>query len=153
MVIKSFVLVFLAMIVPVGIVLVGDTPIKFKDLPPVVQKTMLAEANGAKIKNTLVEKEGGKTFYECETVLANGKTRDFLVDTQGKVCEVEDETEMDEIPAAVKAVVEKAAANGGKITKLEVAKVNAKVVRYEASIVKKGKKSGLEINPDGSLVK
>jgi hypothetical protein len=41
-----------------------DKPIKFLDLPAVVQKTMLKEtqATGAKIKNTLVEIEDGKAY-------------------------------------------------------------------------------------------
>ena len=50
----------------------ADKPVKFVDLPAVVQKTMLKEtqATGAKIKNTLVEIEDGKTYYECESILA-----------------------------------------------------------------------------------
>lgn len=41
-----------------------DKPIKFQDLPMAVQKTMLREsrANGARIKNTLIEVEGGKVY-------------------------------------------------------------------------------------------
>jgi hypothetical protein len=132
-----------------------DKPIKFSDLPKVVQETMLKEtkATGAKIKNTLIEMEDGKMYYECESILANGKTRDFLVDPQGKVYEVEDEVEEGEIPAAVKAVVEKAAAGGGKITKLEAVKHDGKVVGYEATVVKNGKKTSLELNPDGTKAK
>ena len=111
------------------------------------------QATGAKIKNTLVEIEDGKTYYECESILANGKTRDFLVDPQGKVSEVEDEVEESEIPAAVKAVVDKAAAGGGKITKLEAVKKDGKITGYEASVVKNGKKTGFELNPDGTSAK
>jgi uncharacterized membrane protein YkoI len=133
--------------------LAADKPIKFKDLPPVVQKAMLKEAAGAKIKNTLVEIEDGKTFYECETIL-NGKTRDFLVDPQGKVTEVEDETELDEVPTPVKSAVQKVAAGGGKITKLESVKQDGKIIGYEATVVgKDGKKTGMEMNVDGSLKK
>jgi hypothetical protein len=135
--------------------LAADKPIKFSELPAVVQKTMLKEtrATGAKIKNTLVELEGGKTYYECESILANGKTRDFLVDPQGNVSEVEDQVEESELPAAVKAVVEKTAAGGGKITKLEAVKKDGKITGYEATVVKNGKKTGLELNPDGTKVK
>lgn len=132
-----------------------DKPIKFSDLPAVVQKTMTKETQntGAKIKNTLIEVEDGKTYYECESILANGKTRDFLVDPQGNVYEVADEVEEAEIPAAVKAVVDKAAAGGGKITKLEAVKHKGKITGYEATVVKDGKKIGLELNPDGTKAK
>lgn len=133
----------------------ADTPIPFDKLPAVVQKTMLREpqATGAKIKNTLIEVENGKKYYECESILANGNTRDFLVDPQGKVYEVEDEVEVNEIPAAVRAVVDKAAAGGGKITKLEAVKHDGNIIGYEATVVKKGKKTSLELKPDGSNAK
>jgi uncharacterized membrane protein YkoI len=134
------------------VVLAADKPIKFDDMPAVVQKAMLKEAKGAKIKNTLLEFEDGKTFYEAETVL-NGRTRDFLVDEKGNVTEVEDEIEMENVPAPVKAVVEKAAGGGGKITKLEEVKKGGKVTGYEATVVKNGKKKSLELNPDGTAVK
>ena len=132
-----------------------DVPIKFSDLPPAVQKTMLKEtqATGAKIKNTLIEMEDGKKYFECESVLGNGKTRDFLVDPQGNVSEVEDQVEESEIPEPVKAVVDKTAADGGKITKLEAVKKNGQITGYEASVVKNGKKTGLEMNPDGTSAK
>ena len=133
--------------------LAADKPIKFADLPAVVQKAMLREAKGVKIKNTLVEVEDGKTYYECETILPSGKSRDFLVNPQGKVTEVEDEVEVGEVPAAVKAAVEKAAAGGGKITKLESVKKDGKITGYAATVVKNGKTTGLELNPDGTKVK
>jgi starvation-inducible outer membrane lipoprotein len=52
------------------------------------------------------------------------------------VAEVEDEIEMESVPAAVKAAVKKAARGGGKIT-----------------VVTNGKKKSLELNPDGVLLK
>jgi hypothetical protein len=133
----------------------ADKPIKFSELPAVVQRTMLGEtkATGARIKNTLVEIEDGQTYFECESILADGKTRDFLVDPKGNVHEVEEQVEESEIPAAVKAVVENAAAGGGKITRLEAVKKNGKTTRYEASVVKNGKRMGLELNPDGTSAK
>jgi hypothetical protein len=133
-----------------------DKPIKFSDLPMAVQKIMLREsrATGARIKNTLIEVEGGKTYYECESIIsASGKTRDFLVDPQGNVYEIEDEVEESEVPAAVKAVIDKAAAGGGKITKLEAVKHHGKITGYEATVVKNGKKTSLELKPDGTSAK
>jgi hypothetical protein len=132
--------------------LAADKPIKFDDMPAVVQKAMLKEAKGAKIRNTLVEVEDGKTFYEAETLL-NGRTRDFLVDEKGNVAEVEDEIEMENVPALVKAAVEKAAGGGGKITKLEEVKKGGKVTGYEATVTKNGKKKSIELNPDGTPIK
>ncbi len=133
----------------------ADKPVKFSELPAVVQKTMLSEtkATGARIKNTLIETEDGRTYYECESILANGKTRDFLVDPKGNVHEVEDEVEESEIPGAVKAVLDNAAAGGGRVTKLEAVKKNGKITGYEATVVKNGKKTGFELKPDGTSAK
>jgi hypothetical protein len=59
-----------------------------------------------------------------------------------------------EVPAAIRAAVQKAAAGGGKITKLESVKRVGKVVGYEATVVSKdGKKIGLEMNSNGTLKK
>jgi hypothetical protein len=69
------------------------------------------------------------------------------------VTEVEDEIEMENVPAPVKAAVEKAAGGGGKITKLEEVKKGGKVTGYEATVFKTGKKKSLELNPDGTPVK
>lgn len=152
---KSKVLVFFAAAAFTITTFAADEPVKFSELPAAVQKTMLKEtqATGAKIKNTLIEIEDGKTYYGCESILANGKTRDFLVDPQGNVSEVEDQIEESELPVAVKAVVEKTAAGGGKVTKLESVKKDGKITSYEATVVKNGKKTGLELNPDGTKVK
>jgi hypothetical protein len=133
-----------------------DKPVKFSDLPIVVQETMLREtrATGARIKNTLIEMEEGKAYYECESIIrASGKTRDFLVDPKGNVYEVEDEVEESKVPTAVRAVVDKAVAGGGNITKLEAVKHDGKITGYEVSVVKNGKKIGLELNPDGTSAK
>ncbi|MBV8475089.1 MAG: hypothetical protein JOZ36_00355 [Acidobacteria bacterium] len=127
-------------------VLAADKPIAFKEVPPIVQQTMLKEAAGATIKNTLIEVEHGRRYYECETIV-NGKTRDFLVDPEGNVTEGEDEMKLDEVPLAIRATVQKLATGGGKITKLESVKRDGEVVRYEATVVSKdGKKMGLEMN-------
>jgi hypothetical protein len=69
------------------------------------------------------------------------------------VAEVEDEIEMESVPAAVKAAVKKAARGGGKITKLEQVKKGGKVTGYEVTVVTNGKKKSLELNPDGVLLK
>jgi hypothetical protein len=133
----------------------SEKPIKFSEMPAIVQTTMQKEvqATGAKIKNTLVEVENGKTFYECESLLANGKHRDFLVNDQGKVSEVEEEIEESEIPTAVKATLDKATAGGGKVLRLEAAKKYGKITGYEATIMKNGKKTGLEMNAEGTIMK
>ena len=127
-----------------------DKPMKLSDMPLVVQKTIREQTRGATIMGTLTEIENGKTFYECESLL-NGRTRDFLVDKTGVVVEVEDQVSLEEVPNAVKRVVQRAA-SGGKLTKLERVKRGAEIT-YEAAVIKNGKKTGMELQPDGSPIK
>ena len=130
--------------------LAADKPMRLKDMPLVVQKTIRNETKGAKITGTLTEVEDGKTLYEVET-LVNGHTRDFLVNEQGAVVEVEEGVSVDSVPGPVKAALEKAA-SGGKLTKLERVK-RGEIVTYEASVLKNGKKTGMELRADGSRIK
>ena len=132
----------------------GDTPIKFSDMPLAVQKTIQKEiqATGAKIKNTLKVNDNGVIGYECESIMPNGRTRDFEIDPQGNLTESEDEVEGVEVPAGVQATVDKAAAGGGKITKCEAVKnKDGKLTGYEATVVKGNKKTGLEIDLTGKI--
>jgi len=127
-----------------------EKPMKLSDMPPVVQKTIREQTIGATITATLTEIENGKTLYECESLL-NGRTRDFLVDRTGAVVEVEDQASLEEVPPAVKIAVQRAA-SGGKLTKLERVK-RGNEITYEAAVVRNGKKTGMELRPDGSPIK
>lgn len=131
---------------------VSDKPVKLADLPPVVQKAIHDQvtATGATIKKTLVEVEDGKTNYECESVLPNGKKQDFDVSPEGKLGEVEDEVTLADVPAPVKATVDKATAGGGTIKELVSVTVDGKIVGFEASVVKNGKTKSVEMHPDGT---
>ena len=95
-------------------------------------------------------KENGKTVYEVET-LVNGKTRDLLFAADGALLLVEEESSLEAIPAAAKAAIERLAA-GGRITTIELVKKGA-VTTYEAIVVKKGKKSEIVVDRDGTVTR
>jgi len=130
--------------------LATDKPMKLSDMPLAVQKTIREQTRGATIIGTLTEIENGETFYECES-LQNGRTRDFLVDKTGSVVEIEDQASLEEVPERVKMAVQRAASTG-KLTKLERVK-RGNAITYEAAVVKNGKKTGMELRPDGSPTK
>ena len=130
--------------------LASEVPVKMKDLPPAVQKTVLEQTKGAELKGLSKEVEHGKTFYEAETRV-NGRGRDLLIDADGAVVEIEEEVTLDSLPAEARAAIEKSA-SGGKITKVEsVTKGN--IVTYEAAMLKGGKKSEIVVAADGSIRK
>ena len=124
-----------------------EKKIKRSDLPPAVEKTVAEVSKGATIKGLSEETEKGKTTYEVEMVV-NGHTKDVEMDASGAVLEIEEEVAMDSLSANVKAGLTAKAA-GGKILKVESLTKNGKLVAYEAKVETAGKKSEIQIGPDG----
>ena len=126
----------------------AETKVKVADLPPAVQQTVKEQTANATLGDLSKEREGGKTVYEVETKV-NGKGRDLMVASDGKILSVEEETAIESIPApAHEAILKKAA--GGKIKLVETVTKGSEV-SYEASYVgKNGKTSEVGVNADGS---
>jgi len=130
-----------------GIGAAQEKKIKRSDLPPTVEKTVAGISKGATIRGFSEETEKGKTTYEVEMVV-NGHTKDVEVDASGAVLEIEEEVAMDSLPANVKAGLTAKAA-GGKILKVESLTKNGKLVAYEAKVETAGKRSEVQVGPDG----
>lgn len=133
-----------------GAGIAAEKKVKMQDLPAAVQKTVQEQTKNATLRGLSQEVEGGKTMYEAETV-ANGKTRDVLIDATGAVVEVEEQTTLDSIPAPAKAAIEKAA-QSGKILRVETVTKGA-AISYEAVVSKNGKQSEVAFEADGTLKK
>jgi len=146
-------------------------------VPAAVKATILKEAKGAKIKELEKEVKKGKVVYEAEFI-ADGKEIEIKVAPDGKLLEreVEDEEHrekegrheddddddddddgerevkvtLDQVPAAVKAAILKAA-GGAKIKEIEKEVKKGKVV-YEAEFVADGKEIEIKVAPDGKLL-
>ena len=146
----SFVLVVLA-----GTAAAQETKAKslqLKDLPAAVQKTVKDNLKGGEIRNIGKETEDSVEQYEIETTL-NGKTRDFNVDTKGKLLVMEEATAIDAIPAAAKASILKKVADG-KLGAVETVQVPGKPMSYEAGYTdKNGKKHTVAVKADGTEIK
>jgi hypothetical protein len=67
------------------------------------------------------------------------------------IVQVEEEVTMDSLPAGVKAGLNTKAA-GGKILKVESLMKNGKIVAYEAKVETAGKKSEIQVGPDGKAL-
>jgi hypothetical protein len=124
-----------------------EKKIKRADLPPAVEKTVAAVSQGATIKGFSEEVENGQILYEAEMIV-NGHGIDVNIDSSGAVVEVEEQVEMDSLPAAVKEFLQ-AKAGKGKIIKVESITKHDKLVAYEAQVRKDGKKSEVQVGPDG----
>jgi len=135
-----------------GLLLAGassaqEKKIKRSDLPPAVEKTVAAESTGATIKGFSTEKEKGETFYEAEMTV-NGHSKDVLIAADGTVVEVEEQVVLDSFSADVKAGLQTKAGKG-KILKVESLTKKGKLVAYEAKVDTNGKKSEVQVGPDG----
>ena len=124
-----------------------EKKIQRADLPPAVEKTVAAQSQGATITGFSQEVEKGQTFYEAEMTV-NGHSKDVEMDASGAVVEVEEQIAFDSLPAAVKAGLQ-ARAGSGKILKVESLTKRDKLVAYEAKVLTAGKRSEIQVAPDG----
>jgi len=135
-----------------GLLLAGtssaqEKKIKRSELPPAVEKTVAAQSAGATIKGFSTEKENGQTLYEAEMTV-NGHSKDISMTADGSIVEIEEQVAFDSLPADVKAGLQ-AKAGKGKILKVESLTKKGKLVAYEAKVDTNGKKSEVQVGPDG----
>lgn len=128
-------------------VLAQEKKIKRSDLPAAVEKTVAAQSQGATIRGFSEEKENGQTFYEAE-LMVNGHSKDVLMGANGEIVEVEEQVEIASLPSAVRYGLQARAGNG-KLVKVESLTKHGKLVAYEAKVMTDGKKSEVQVGPDG----
>jgi uncharacterized membrane protein YkoI len=129
-------------------VLAAEKKVALESLPPAVHAAVKEQTKNATLVGVSTEKEKGRTTYEVETKV-NGKSRDVVLSQTGALMEVEEEVDLDSIPAPAKAAIRKRAA-GGVIVKVEKLTAGA-AVSYEAAIkTKAGKNIEVGVNADGT---
>jgi hypothetical protein len=124
-----------------------EKKIKRTDLPPAAEKAVVAQSQGATIRGFNEEQENGKTYYEAEMTV-NGHSKDVLIDPKGVVVEVEEQVDFASLPAAVQSGLQ-AKAGAGKLGKVESITKHDKLVAYEAKVTTNGKRSEIQVGPDG----
>jgi uncharacterized membrane protein YkoI len=121
--------------------------IRRSDLPAAVERTVKEESQNATIRGFSEERENGQTLYEAE-LLVNGRTKDVLIDPHGSVIEVEQQIPTESLSSAVRQGLQ-AKAGHGKIVKVESITKKGNLVAYEAKVVTDGKRSEIQVGPDG----
>ena len=124
-----------------------ESKIKRADLPAAVQHTVEAQSHGATVRGFSKEIENGQTYYEAEMVV-NGHSKDMLLDPSGTVVEVEEQVAMASLPGPVRAGLQSKAGKG-RITKVESITKHEKLVAYEAKVLTDGKRSEVQVGPEG----
>lgn len=128
----------------------SEKPVKMKDLPEAVQKTVREQSIGASIRGLAKEIKDGKTFYEVE-LRVNGHSKDVLIDPTGAVVEIEEQVRVNSLPPVVKTAIEKHAGKG-RIVLVETITKNAVIEAYEAQIKTGRKISEVKVTRDGVLI-
>jgi hypothetical protein len=139
--------VFVSSMLCVVVTNAQEKKINRSDLPTAVEKTVAAQSQGAAVRGFSQEKENGQTFYEAE-LMVGGHSKDVLIDANGAVVEIEEQVELDSLPAAVKDGLQ-AKAGKGKLLKVESITKHEKLVAYEAKVTTGGKRSEVQVGPDG----
>jgi hypothetical protein len=124
-----------------------EKKIKRSDLPPAVEKTVAAQSAGATIRGFSTEKENGQTLFEVEMTV-NSHSKDVSMTADGSIVEAEEQVALDSLSPEVKAGLQAKAGNG-KILKVESLTRKDKLVAYEAKVETNGKKSEVQVGPDG----
>lgn len=124
-----------------------EKKIKRSDLPAAVERTVARESQGAAIRGLSREKENGQVLYEAE-FLVDGHTKDLLLDEAGTVVEVEEQQSLESLSTAVRDGLQ-AWAGKAKIVKVESVTKKGKVVAYEAQVLNGGKRSEVQVGPNG----
>jgi uncharacterized membrane protein YkoI len=127
-----------------------EKKIKKSDLPAAVQKTADEQSKGATVKGYNSEVEDGKVQYEVEMTV-NGHSKDVSISPEGAVLEVEEEVALNSLPAEVRGALQNKA-GAGKIAKVESLTKQGKLVAYEAQVSTNGKKSEIQVGPDGKAL-
>ncbi|HEX4165452.1 MAG TPA: PepSY-like domain-containing protein [Bryobacteraceae bacterium] len=126
----------------------AETKVKPSELPPAVQAAMKDQTGGASIVGASKEREHGRMTYEVETK-RNGKGRDLTFAENGSLLEIEEEVDLNSIPAPAKETIEKKAA-GETIRKVESV-THGSITSYEADVrTKAGRNREIAVNADGS---
>lgn len=124
-----------------------EKKIQRSDLPPAVEKTVAAQSKGAEVRGFSKEVEKGQTFYEAE-LSVSGRSKDVLIDKSGAVVEIEEQVSVDSLDSSVRNALQEKAGKG-KITKVEKLIKKDQLVAYEAQVLSNGKKSEVQVGPDG----
>lgn len=144
-------LIALCLLLSVAVSADGAKKLQMKNLPPAVQATVKEQSKGATIRGLAKEKENGKIVYELE-LKVDGHNKDMMIDASGKIISIEEQVELNTLPAAVQSEIAKQTGRG-KIVIIESLTENGTLTGYEAAIKTSGKSREIKISPDGKLMK
>jgi uncharacterized membrane protein YkoI len=124
--------------------------LKKSDLPAAVQKVAVQQSQGATVRGYSSETEDGKLQYEV-SLTVDGRTKDVAIAPDGTINEIEEQVFLDKLAYSVRDALQKKA-GPGKILKIESLTKHDHLVAYEAQVTTGGKKSEIQVGPDGGTL-
>jgi hypothetical protein len=115
-----------------------------------VATTADRESAGGKVTGYSQSTEDGQLVYEVNMVL-DGVPEEILIGPDGIVVAVEKEVPWDQLPANVQSGI-KQQAGANKVGRVSSISKNGKVVGYETSVTRNGKKESIEVGPEGKVM-
>jgi threonine dehydrogenase-like Zn-dependent dehydrogenase len=137
----------LAVLIAAGAAAGQERKITRADLPAAVERTVVAQSQGATIRGFTEEKENGQVFYEVEMIVG-GHTKDLLIDASGAVVAIEEQVALNALPAPVRAALTARAA-GARILSVGSITKQGRVVAYQAHVEIGRQRSAIQVGPDG----
>ena len=128
-----------------------DKPIKLSDTPASVQAAVAKAAEGGKLKSLTKEDEDGTMQYSA-VIKKDGKTLEAAISLAGLYLGVEEDIQLSDAPQAVQDALG-TAAEGGKVSGVEMDTAADGTVSYEADITKGGSKSEVDVSASGTVTK
>ncbi len=126
---------------------ISEQRIQRSDLPAAVQKAVDTESAGVVVIGYSSAVKKGKVEYEVQ-LMAGSHTKDVMMDPQGNVLEIEEEFAVSALPVSVLHGLSSRAGKGN-IVKVESLTKHGEIVAYEAQVVTGGKRSEIQVGPDG----
>lgn len=120
------------------------------ELPAAVQRTAQEQSRGATIKGYSKDSENGHLEYEIEMTV-DGHSKDVSIAPDGRVLEVEEQVQLNSLPANVQQAL-KTKAGKGEITKVESIVKRGKLVAYEAQVKADGGHREIQVSPVGNTL-
>lgn len=124
-----------------------ERPVRLKDLPQAAQAQVRTVSRGAVVRGLSMETKDNRTYYEV-SLSVKGRIRDVLIDPEGNVVEIEEQTPLASLPPAARAEIVKQAGKGRILMVESITKNNA-IVAFEAHVRTAGKISEIKVDPDG----
>ena len=125
-----------------------EVRVERSQMPDADQKTADEQSKGATVHGYFMEIERGQILYKVQLTV-NGHSKDVIIDSKGNILKTEDEVALDKLPAAVRRALQKKA-GPGTIKRTESITKLRSIVAYEATVITNGKKSAVQVAPDGN---